>query len=393
MRRDLFIFLVVLGIMLAACNPTQSTISSPTLAPPSQTPTTQVPPTLTSTLIPSRTPTGTPRPSDTATVDIPEPTLALSQPTASPESTAESTRFKDCSLSSFGLVPLTDMSAAQDYHGQDGGLYGGGDNEPPAAHQSIAERENALIVPRDADGSPSAEGIIGLAAIGMSNARMEFDRLIRLAGSVTSDPVVLVNGAQPAKLASNWAEPDPDDDPWIGLMGAVDRAGLTPEQIQVIWLKDTNAMPRTGRDDFPVYAEELRDDFSVMVKRVMELFPNVRTLYFSSRIYAGYSLIPLSPEPFAYEDGYAVRWVIQDQIDGGGDTGVTYDNAPVLLWGPYLWADGTTPRSDGLTWQCGDLMSDGVHPESSARQKVAEMLLDFFSNDPLTSTWFVQPGD
>jgi hypothetical protein len=119
----------------------------------------------------------------------------------------------------------------------------------------------------------------------------------------------------------------------------------------------------------------------------------VRTLYFSSRIYAGYSLIPLSPEPFAYEDGFAVRWLILDQIEGGGVTGVTYENAPVLLWGPYLWADGAIPRSDGLAWLCEDLLSDGVHPESSGRQKVAEMLLDFFSTDPLTSTWFVPSGE
>src|ERR1035441_1109957 len=32
------------------------------------------------------------------------------------------------------LVPLTDLTNA--YKGQDGGLYGGGKNEPPAAHRS-----------------------------------------------------------------------------------------------------------------------------------------------------------------------------------------------------------------------------------------------------------------
>jgi hypothetical protein len=155
--------------------------------------------------------------------------------------------------------------------------------------------------------------------------------------------------------------------------------------VQVVWLKNTNALPRPGRDDFPIYAEKLRDDLSAIVKQVKESYPNVRLIYLSSRIYGGYSLIPLSPEPFAYEDGYAVRWLIEDQIDGGG---VNYDIAPVLVWGPYLWADGTNPRSDGLIWTCDDLMSDGVHPESSARQKVAEMLLEFFTTDPLASTWF-----
>lgn len=64
--------------------------------------------------------------------------------------------------------------------------------------------------------------------------------------------------------------------------------------------------------------------------------------------------------------------------------------APWLAWGPYMWADGTTPRSDGLTWVCSDFQSDGTHPASSARQKVAQMLLNFFKSDS-TTTWFLNP--
>ena len=393
MRQEIRTLLLSLGIMLAACNQATSDTSDPTISLPNQTPTRQVLPTLTNTSVPSLAPTETHQPLPSATISFPEETATLTQPTASPESTSGSSRFKDCSLSSVGLVPLSDMSADQDYHGQEGGLYGNGENEPPPAHQRVARRESALIVPRDPEGNPSLEGKIGLVAIGMSNARMEFDRFGRIAGEFKSDKVVLVNGAQPAKLASNWAEPDPNDDPWVMLMGAIDRDELTPEQVQVVWLKDTNALPRPGRDDFPVYAEALRDDLGVIVEKVKILFPNVRVVYFSSRIYAGYSLIPLSPEPFAYEDGFAVRWLILDQIDGGGITGVSYENAPVLLWGPYLWADGATPRSDGLAWLCEDLMSDGVHPDRTARQKVAELLLEFLLTDPLTSAWFPQSGD
>src|SRR5206468_1021451 len=61
---------------------------------------------------------------------------------------------------------------------------------------------------------------------------------------------------------------------------------------------------------------------------------------------------------------------------------------PWLAWGPYLWADGLTPRSDGLTWQCADLQSDGTHPSSSGASKVAQMLLSFFQTDPVASRWY-----
>lgn len=66
-------------------------------------------------------------------------------------------------------------------------------------------------------------------------------------------------------------------------------------------------------------------------------------------------------------------------------------NSPLLLWGPYSWGDGTTPRkSDGLVWQRSDFVKDGTHPSNSGRQKVAEQLLKFFKGDAHTRTWFVR---
>jgi len=60
-----------------------------------------------------------------------------------------------------------------------------------------------------------------------------------------------------------------------------------------------------------------------------------------------------------------------------------------LAWGPYLWADGTNARSDGLAWVAGDFSpADGTHPALGAREKVAGMLLTFFKSSPVTSCWF-----
>lgn len=54
------------------------------------------------------------------------------------------------------LVPLTDMTAP--YKGEDGGLYGGGHNEPPAALRAAHLKESEQIRPLDANCEPSAEG-------------------------------------------------------------------------------------------------------------------------------------------------------------------------------------------------------------------------------------------
>ena len=63
---------------------------------------------------------------------------------------------------SIGLKPLTEMTAEDRYKSEDGGLYGGGKNEPPPALQAAATRATAEIKPLDADGQPSADGIIDL---------------------------------------------------------------------------------------------------------------------------------------------------------------------------------------------------------------------------------------
>jgi hypothetical protein len=64
--------------------------------------------------------------------------------------------------------------------------------------------------------------------------------------------------------------------------------------------------------------------------------------------------------------------------------------APWLGWGPYLWADGTSPRSDGLRWVCDDLYSDGLHPSEQGARKAGEELLEFFSTDPSARIWFTE---
>lgn len=122
-------------------------------------------------------------------------------------------------------------------------------------------------------------------------------------------------------------------------------------------------------------------------------YPNLRVAYLSSRTYGGYSR--RHPEPESFETAFAVRWVIQDQIAGkpelNVDSTVGAVNAPLVLWGPYLWANGTTPRkADMLVWKRADFVSDGVHPSESGRRKVADMLLEFFKGDSSASSWFTK---
>jgi hypothetical protein len=281
------------------------------------------------------------------------------------------------------------MTANDRYKGEDGGLYGAGMNVPPPAQYNAALAEMAKIKPLDASGNPSASGKIGFISIGMSNTTMEFSVFKQLADAdpSKSSAVSIVDGAQGGQTAKIWAT---QSSPWQVLAQRLQAAGVTPAQVQVAWIKQADAQP-TG--EFPAEAQELQGELAVIVQKLQQSYPNIRISYLSSRIYAGYATTALNPEPYAYEGAFSVRWLIQNQING--NPGLNYNAAagpvtsPLLLWGPYLWAAGLTPRSDGLTWLPGDFTTtDGTHPSTSGSLKVANMLLDFLKTNELARPWF-----
>ncbi len=266
-----------------------------------------------------------------------------------------------------GLKPLDQMTADDRHQGEDGGLYGGGKNVPPDALKLRAEEELKNIAPID--------GRIVLLSISMSNATQEFSRFKKIADAdaAKSGSLTIVDGAQGGQAMAEWAPPDAA--PWTEAERRIKAAGVTPAQVQVAWIKPANKGP-TG--DLAAHGRKLQKDTQAVIQNAKKRFPNLRIVYLSSRIYGGYAANRLNPEPYAYESAFAVRWVIQEQKEG-----------PVVLWGPYLWADGTTPRkSDGLVWTRDDLGKDGTHPSESGRDKVARMLLAFFKTDPLAKVWF-----
>ena len=286
----------------------------------------------------------------------------------------------DCTNVSTGLIPLMDLGTGT-YKGMVGGLYGAGRNTPPDTHLENGLRAATRVVPRTPRGTPSADGRVVLISIGMSNTTQEFSAfqaLLRGDGRV-SPSLLTVDGAQGGMTAADWA--DPRSAAWSELDKRLRAAGVARAQVQAAWVKLANRADSTPVD---TYRAQLERDWLTTLNNLRDRFPNLQIAYETSRIYAGYATSLLNPEPYAYESGFVVKRVIQRQIAG------QLPLRPWLAWGPYLWADGLVPRSDGLTWQCSDFQSDGTHPSATGRRKVAERLLDFFESDDTATPWVLR---
>jgi hypothetical protein len=157
---------------------------------------------------------------------------------------------------------------------------------------------------------------------------------------------------------------------------------ISAAQVQVVWLK--TALARESRA-FPKNARLLQRALRSIVEILRTKFPQLKLVYVSSRTYGGYSESDLSPEPAAYESAFAVKWLIEEHINNPSPD----RSMPWVSWGPYLWANGLTPRGDGLIWERSDFEPDGVHTSAQGALKVARMLFEFFEKDAPAKRWFL----
>lgn len=292
------------------------------------------------------------------------------------------------------LVPL-DRLGSGTYQGSTGGLYPNGRNQRPKEHEAAGRRLAGQVRPLDAKGRPDPAGKIVLLSIGMSNASQAWQGFQLALGSHgrRNPHLFLVDGAQNNMTAANIANPDDGGRGalyWATVDQRLEQAGATRAQVQAIWLKQANFGPRAP---FPAYAKELQLDLTRIVQVIAQRFPNARLAYLSSRSYAGHATSTINPEPFAYESGFAVKWLIEAQIKHS--TGLNYDEsrgavaAPWLSWGPYLWANrGVESSSSRNAWERADFAKDGTHLSRAGQRKAGSLLLEFFASDSTTERWF-----
>ena len=313
----------------------------------------------------------------------------------------------DCSATSTGETALNDLAGGS-YGGFTGGLYPSGMNVRPANHEAAGLQIASEIRPLDSQGQvDTGNGHIGFISIGMGSTNQEFEVFeFDSSADAFRDPrITTVNGAQSGQSAFQWS--DPNGTAWSQLDAAVASKGLSNAQVQVAWIKLTVDGADVGGwasyPPFPATAMLLQSKLKQVVQNLKRRYPNVKIAYLSSLPYGNYATNGTSPEPVVYEDGFGIKWLIEDQING--DPTLRFDGinaeAPYLSWGPYLWADGlgsdgiaggVPGRLDLMEYSCSDFGPDGMDPSAAGRRKIADQLNVFFNTDTTSGIWYLDPN-
>jgi len=305
-----------------------------------------------------------------------------------------------------GLTPLVDLGEGK-YQGFSGGLYPDGKNARPAEHEAAGLSLAAQVQPLDSQGHPDAGGTIVLLGIGFSNTVQAFKGFMDVSAEDRglNPRLKLVNGAVGGMSAFRIQNPDDGKSGtqyWRTVDERLAAAGVTREQVQVVWIKETDPAPHDG--EFPKYVQLLQSELKRIVQLLPARFPNLKLCYFSSRTYGGWAkhkpngAAPGNSEPFSYESGFAYKWLIEEQLKGDPDlafapSGSAPAKAPWMSWGAYLWANGAKPRSDGVFFELNDFQeTDRMHESPAGQRKVGGLLLNFFKTDSTTKGWFLAAG-
>jgi hypothetical protein len=260
-------------------------------------------------------------------------------------------------------VALTELGPGATYQGQDGGLYGGGSNEPPQALVDAAMAAAAKIQPLNAAGKTAPNGRIGVLAIGQSTTRQWFSAFQAMARELRPR-LIFVNAGQDGVVAQNWAS---QTQPWSTASSVVRASGLSKAQVQVLILD--SARIHTWTDgNLERQIQAYRKNLARIVAIAKSNFRNLRLVYIMPFHFAGFAGVAnATREPYAFQQAFGIRRLILGKTQG----------SPALLWGPYVFSNTTDPS----------YYYDGIHFTARGRRAMANLTWDFLNNDPAAQRW------
>jgi len=253
-------------------------------------------------------------------------------------------------------TPISDLGTTSYYKGYVGGIYGQGSNTIPAAH---AARQ------------PSIGASETILAIGMSSAAQIFNKVI----SNGTGPAgwTYINASLAQRTVEEWA--DTTNNAFDLADAEIADSSKTPADITVLWA----CMASDLRDSLPVelpfksgQAYVFANHFARVLRIAHQRYPNLKVVLITAhprvKVPAEDAFADIISEPYAYEDNFAVMWLIEEAIwqqDGNAARRFGDLSASAIGWvdwGFYGWATGTARSWDGYSYPDSYIQVDNIHP-------------------------------
>lgn len=288
-------------------------------------------------------------------------------------------------------IPINDLGAGT-FMGKVGGLYPGGVNAPFGTYANDLMAFAKDIKPLNSAGEPATNGVVGFIAIGGSTCGKMMSALTdkTVGNSLTNSKLKMANCTNGEGSASLNSLMNSNDTIWPIIMNKLSRRKLTVSQVQVIYLETDDSVQISGFPDRPLRAKQ---DYVQTLKMFKAKFPNVKLVYVLGRtttFLARKKKLIHNVEPNPYYNGWACKWLIEDQMNGVPGTHYKGASAelPMVTWGWYQWAYGTSqPRNDGFTWEASDT-EDGLHATPTGSDTLSKYFQNFLLTDIYAKNWY-----
>lgn len=208
-------------------------------------------------------------------------------------------------------------------------------------------------------------GKILMASIGASVQNQISEKLEERIPELTSTVFEFINLCQPAKGIEDWLTVTAV---WDEVNERMANAGHLDTEVQIVWLQND-----TVTNDSTVYPDRplaIKDDMIDLINMIKGRFTNVKHIFLNARPYS-YAVEVNHAEPKAWLNGWACKWVVEDQIAG---------LLPIKPWIcdlGYMWTNGDVERSDGLHMLITDFQTDDVHLTNAGKVKLGNWWYDF----------------
>jgi hypothetical protein len=258
-------------------------------------------------------------------------------------------------------IPLADLGA-DTYLGQQGGLYPGGLNEPPTAYKS--ELDQLAI-------SLSVDEELVVLGLGMSMMQNAMSGWMPYASGPGMNPnMIVVNGA----IGSNqqrWA--DPENAVWDRGTQALASVGKTEAEVDVVIYG--NAWSGPSSLPFPDHATNMLNSITGTMGTIADKYPNTQLILVTNRHYA-LSSTSKHPEPWAYEEGFSWKWLIENRIDCTANCGTH------IAWLADEWIPSWASHPEYYA-------ADGLHLAGAGQQESGQIWHDALSTWSYTASWYL----